>query len=523
MPVGRTLLLVVILFINIFSGCMFLHQTHFTLLSLVIDDDQGFPRMYVQFNVSDTSVLTLTSPSQTILFSETYYNGIHNESIYFSAYRTTVNPGIYKLKAVDSSKQTIFENDMMFTGANLSVTSVSADTWENKKDASVVALHLNLKNSGDFPAYPYRLTVSQGSSSAEVVLLPTVISPDSTAQITCFVPPQNSSAETYYLTIILYDTFGTVLAQSNLTVVKRNPVGSWEYTWYSLGTHTLRIPQVPWFADYYRGLKRFDVVDYAAYVFDPYDNGYVAFLVDQIRSVEEVRSDVEKINFVASFVQSIEYKNDDPDNETYEYPRYPLETLQDKQGDCEDKAILTAALLQSMGYNVSLLRLPQHMAVGVHLNETLPLYTYYIDEYYFLETTTLHMTVGKVPIEYEGLTNISVYPLTSRPLLAHHWKDATRYKISTGADYVQVRMVLENLGTENTGGIEIRGAFYDNLSMMYNLQTMTIPPLQAGEKRFVELSVDVPLALAEKTTTLQTHIYIDGVMVNQRESMSRFP
>ncbi len=74
-----------------------------------------------------------------------------------------------------------------------------------------------------------------------------------------------------------------------------------------------------------------------------------------------------------------------------------LETLHDKQGDCEDKAILTAALLENLGYNVSLLRLPQHMAVGVHLNETIPLYSYYIDEYYFLETTTLHMTRWENP------------------------------------------------------------------------------------------------------------------------------
>jgi hypothetical protein len=29
--------------------------------------------------------------------------------------------------------------------------------------------------------------------------------------------------------------------------------------------------------------------------------------------------------------------------------------------------------------------------------------------------------------------------------------------------------------------------------------------------------------LAEKATTLKTQVFIDGVMVNQRESTSRFP
>jgi len=160
------------------------------------------------------------------------------------------------------------------------------------------------------------------------------------------------------------------------------------------------------------------------------------------------------------------------------------------------------------------------MAVGVYLNETIPLYSYYIDQYYFLETTTLHMTVGKVPPEYEGLTNISIYPLTSRPLLVHRWKNATRIKVNTGEDYVSVQMILENLGTEKTASIEVRGAFYDNISRMYNQQTTSVSSLAAGEKRLVELSVDVPPVVS---TTLKTQLYINNLMVNQRESISQFP
>jgi hypothetical protein len=169
---------------------------------------------------------------------------------------------------------------------------------------------------------------------------------------------------------------------------------------------------------------------------------------------------------------------------------------------------------------VSLIRLPQHMAVGVHLNETIPLYSYYIDQYYFLETTTLHMTLGKVPPEYEGLTNISVYPISSRPLLVHLWKSATRFQISTGADYVNVKMVLENLGTAAASDIEVRGAFSDNMSRIYNQQTTNISFIAAGEKCLTELSINVP---ASVSTTLKTQLYVHGVMVNQRESSSYFP
>jgi predicted transglutaminase-like cysteine proteinase len=520
MPVGKTLLITIVLIMSIFSGCTFLHQTHFSLLSLVVDDDQGFPRMYVTFNTSDTALLTLTSPTESVLFSETYYAGIHNESIYFSGYRTTVPPGIYRLQAVDSSKQTIFEHQVSFNGDALSLTSLSVDGWTKKTSAPIVTLHLNLQNSGDLPAYPHRLTVIQGASTEDVLLPPTVILPSSTQHITCFISLPDPPPEENQLSISLYDSTGTVRFQSNHTVMKKNQLDSWEYTWYYTGTHTLKIPQVDWFSDYYQSLDRFDLIDYAAYVFDPYDNGYIEFLVDEILQLKDVTTDVEKINFVASFVQSIEYKNDDPENESYEYPRYPLETLHDKQGDCEDKAILTAALLQSLGYNVSLLRLPKHMAVGVHLNETIPLCSYYIDQYYFLETTTLHMAVGKIPPEYEGLTNITVYPLTSRPLLAHRWKNATRFTVSTGEDYVKVQMILENLGTHKTANIEVRGAFYDNISHMYNQQTTMVSSLAAGEKRLVELSIDVPPIIS---TALKTQLYINGVMVNQHESTSRFP
>jgi predicted transglutaminase-like cysteine proteinase len=520
MSVGKPLLLSLLLLMSIFSGCSFLKQTHFTLFSLDIDDDLGFPRMDVQFNASDMVVVTLNGPTGTMLFSETYYTGIHDESIYFSPYRATIPPGTYRLQAMDSSKNTIFEDDESFLGQNLTLTSLSVDGWNKKTNSPIVTLHLSLRNIGDLPAYPYQLMIEQGTATSTVLLPPSVILPSSTQQITCFVPLLNPSSEIDLLGISLYDSDGSLLLHSDQTVMKRSQITSWEYTWYYLGTHTLAIPEVDWFAGYYKSLNRFDLLDYAAYVFDPYDNLYIQFLVDQILQLRDLKTDEERINFVASFVQSIEYKNDDPNNESYEYPRYPLETLFDKQGDCEDKAILTASLLQSLGYNVSLLRLPHHMAVGVHLNETLPGFSYYIDQYYFLETTTLHMTVGKIPPEYEGLTNVTVYPLTPRPLLVHTWKNATRYTVSTGEDYVRLQMILENLGTISSGAIEVRGAFYDNQNHMYNQQTQIITPLPADEKRLVTISVNVP---PDVSTTLKTQLYINGVMVNQRESSAQFP
>ena len=163
------------------------------------------------------------------------------------------------------------------------------------------------------------------------------------------------------------------------------------------------------------------------------------------------------------------------------------------------------------------------MAVGVNLNQTIPGYSYYIDKYYFLETTTLHMTLGRVPPEYEGLTNVTVYPISQRPLLIHQWKSATRYRLSTGEDYVHVTMILENLGAIASPEIELRGAFYDTQERMYNQQTTRVPSIPAGGKRLVELSVDVPVSLPDHSTLLKTQVYLSGEMVNQRESVLWFP
>ena len=488
-------------------------------MSLTMDDDEGFPRMDVQFNVSDLSVLSLTGPKKTILFSNEYYQGIHNESLYLAGYRSTIPPGIYTIKAVDVSKNTIYENDLQFTGVDLALTSLSEDLWSGNAGSLVVAFHLTVKNSGDLPAYPSHLVVSQGTTTIQALLLPTVVLPAKSEQIPCFIPSSALSSMDGQVNISLSDDTGNILLDQRVTVVKKNLVASWEYRWYYHGDHTLQIPSVEWLSDYYKGKDRFDILDYTAYVFDPFDDHYIGFLVNQLFSLTHLTTDVEKINFVASFVQSIDYKKDDPDNESYEYPRFPLETLKDRQGDCEDKAILAAALLDTLGYNVSLIRLPQHMAVGVHLNDTMPMYSYYIDQYYFLETTTLHMALGEVPSEYQGLTNVTVYPISVRPLLIHQWKSATRYQISTGGDYVRIHMILENLGTAAAGNIEIRGAFYGNASLLYNQQTIDVPAMIAGEKRLVELSVDVPSGVS---TTLKTQVYLDGIMVNQRESSQRF-
>jgi len=60
----------------------------------------------------------------------------------------------------------------------------------------------------------------------------------------------------------------------------------------------------------------------------------------------------ETIDFVGSFVQQLPYTSDRVTTPYDEYPRFPLETLYEKGGDCEDTAILAATILKEMGYDV---------------------------------------------------------------------------------------------------------------------------------------------------------------------------
>ena len=71
------------------------------------------------------------------------------------------------------------------------------------------------------------------------------------------------------------------------------------------------------------------------------------------------------VKFAAAFVQKcIKYDYNEYDSGK-EYWRYPLETLCNKKGDCEDTSILLAALIDAGGYEAGILLLPGHAMCAV--------------------------------------------------------------------------------------------------------------------------------------------------------------
>ncbi|MBI4304320.1 MAG: hypothetical protein HY665_08305 [Chloroflexi bacterium] len=148
---------------------------------------------------------------------------------------------------------------------------------------------------------------------------------------------------------------------------------------------------------------------------DPKDDGYIDTLVAQMNSLatQERLNELQKLNLVVTFIQSLPYTVDKETTPYDEYARYPIETLFDAGGDCEDTSILAAAILDRMGYDAAilLLRNARHMALGVSMaGASGSYYEYNGKKYYYVETTGDGWPVGQVP---PGITDrtAQVYPV----------------------------------------------------------------------------------------------------------------
>lgn len=122
--------------------------------------------------------------------------------------------------------------------------------------------------------------------------------------------------------------------------------------------------------------------------------------------------------FVVAFCQELPYQKDQPNPlslvKIEDYPKYPVETLLDKGGDCEDKAILAAVLLKELDYDVALILYPDHLAVGIELPETEIPHSHYFPyngkRYFYTETTSKGWPIGIMPNEVKGRAGL-IFPL----------------------------------------------------------------------------------------------------------------
>jgi hypothetical protein len=144
---------------------------------------------------------------------------------------------------------------------------------------------------------------------------------------------------------------------------------------------------------------------YRAMVNDPAQNELYRDLIAEFRDIKTRNdlSDDEYLELMAAYTQSLQYET------IGENPaKFPIETVVDGAGDCDDKSLLLAGLLFREGYRVALLSFgpEQHMALGVGSREN----RYQNTNYTFLETTNLSY-VGIPPEKMGGGKVLSSFPI----------------------------------------------------------------------------------------------------------------
>ena len=126
-------------------------------------------------------------------------------------------------------------------------------------------------------------------------------------------------------------------------------------------------------------------------------------------SLEANFTPLNEVDFLISFSQSLKYSEDNITAGVGEYPRYPIETLVDQTGDCEDTSALLISLVEILGFNASIILIPDawggygHAAVGINVTGASGVH-YVLNEgeideisYYYAETTAPGWRLGEMP------------------------------------------------------------------------------------------------------------------------------
>jgi hypothetical protein len=182
------------------------------------------------------------------------------------------------------------------------------------------------------------------------------------------------------------------------------------YTWYyNYEMYTLSFSVPLSTCEYWESVNkdgRFPNTDSKRSAFVTSGMKSVKFISDSLYEKSAGMTDAQRADFVLKFVQSTDYVSDEVSRGTVEWFKYPVETLVDKNGDCEDTSILYCALMENMGYDTVLLMYSAsqgydvgHMACAVKIDGRGSSYEVNGERYYYCETTS-NTNVGVIPDKY---------------------------------------------------------------------------------------------------------------------------
>lgn len=144
--------------------------------------------------------------------------------------------------------------------------------------------------------------------------------------------------------------------------------------------------------------------------FDDYNNLVLKDFANKMQTIKQQRNfnDYQFITDILRFVQSIPYESDLQSTGHQEWPKYPIETLYENCGDCEDKAILLAGILKECGYDVSFIQLTEHIVVGINVPYEGTYATYNNKNYIVLEATSEGWNIGQLSRKFDAALVIPI-------------------------------------------------------------------------------------------------------------------
>jgi hypothetical protein len=101
----------------------------------------------------------------------------------------------------------------------------------------------------------------------------------------------------------------------------------------------------------------------------------------------------------------------------------------------------------------------------------------------------------------------------------HTWRNATRFSGHDGTDFVKIQVLIQNIGSKDADGAELRGAFFSSNDSIYNQETSMIPIVPYGGAVLGTLEIKVPTNIL---TLLKTQIFFNNILVDEKESASWF-
>jgi len=327
-------------------------------------------------------------------------------------------------------------------------------------------------------------------------------SPESTSQLAPEpIPPSEETA-----------TPAVQLPTEIVEISEPNVLITRDYKWIYQGEWSWT-GEIPLFLyEYYQKIPRPPTKNYSVYVTHPLDDPYIDLLVEKIKKAaqQEGYTEFQNVEFAAAFVQSLPYTADSVTTPFDEYPRYPIETLVDNGGDCEDTSILLASIIDKLGYGTVLIMLPNHVGVGVKGGENIygSYYEYKGNKYYYIETTGEGWKIGKLPDAYKG-TKATIRPLVSVPVLTHEGR------IEGSGFFAKVEITVRNVGTAPAYNVTVLAGFDAGNGMVWNSKESEPATIGVDQKLTVTLYLKIPL---DKHTRLVVQIGMDNVLVEESYS-----